>query len=68
MKYVAELFVIHKYIPLYNQVMKKSVINAGFEKEHAVPAYSEGKKAMARKRRVSQNSVTPNILFQMSLV
>jgi len=35
--------------------MKKSVLTPGFEKKHSVPPYSEGKKAMARKRRVGNS-------------
>ncbi|XP_067951244.1 deoxynucleotidyltransferase terminal-interacting protein 2-like [Watersipora subatra] len=36
---------------LHSEVMKKAAISNDFEKRHSVPTYSQGKKAMARKRR-----------------
>lgn len=46
------------------EVMKKSVLTPGFEKKHSVPPYSEGKKAMARKRR-QEKATTKEGWFDM---
>ena len=40
------------YLVILIQIMKKAVIGGDFEKRHALPSYTEGKKALARKRMV----------------
>lgn len=53
-------------MPLFHflQIMKKAVINGGFEQKHAIPPYSEGKKALAKKRRVMIASLSVVRLLQ----
>ena len=52
--------------------MKKAVIGGDFEKRHALPSYTEGKKALARKRMVcisvTLSSLLPDIILAFGLL